>query len=202
MSDEATPQPSPRWTARIAPRLPEILIEAVFTLVAVLLAFAVEEWREERELDRTAQEARVAIALEVKHNHGQLLQSRQETLDLIAALKAALAAPEIMGSAKFQEICHGFELALLSSAAWHSAQSMDAARRMDYGWMLQTARAYERQALYEQAQRDAIEANTILKATRDDAITTEIVLALLVRLQQVQSLSEALEKDFAGITSG
>ena len=198
---EVDAEPAPRWTSRIASRLPEILIEAVFTLVAVLLAFAVEEWREERELDRTAQEARVAIVQEIKHNHGQLLASRQETLDLIEALKAALATPEIMGSANFQEICHGFELALLSSAAWQSAQSMDAARRMDYGWMLQAARAYELQAMYEQAQRDAVEANTILKATQDGAITADIVLALLVRLQQMQGLSEALEKDFAGIAA-
>ena len=39
-----------------AERLPEILIEALFMLVAVVLAFAVEEWREERELDGLAAE--------------------------------------------------------------------------------------------------------------------------------------------------
>jgi hypothetical protein len=179
--------------------MPEILIEAVFTLVAVLLAFAIEEWREDRELERVALEARVAITQEIRHNHDELLASRRDTLALIAALKAALAEPAVPSPEELQKLCHGFDLALLSSAAWRSAQSMDAARRMEHGWMLRAARAYELQEIYEQAQRDAVGAITVLKATRDDAVTPDILRNLLVRLQEMHAFSETLESDYAGI---
>ena len=65
--------------ARLGERLPEILIEALFMLVAVVLAFAVEEWREERELDGLAAEARGAILQEVRRNRDELIESKQDT---------------------------------------------------------------------------------------------------------------------------
>ncbi|MCE3286274.1 MAG: hypothetical protein K0R70_2530 [Steroidobacteraceae bacterium] len=73
---------------RIAERLPEILIEALFTLVAVVLAFAVEEWREERELDGLAAEARGAILQEVARNRDELIESKQDTVDAVARRRA------------------------------------------------------------------------------------------------------------------
>jgi hypothetical protein len=62
-AEAATAPAAPRASLgmRIAERLPEIMIEALFMLVAVVLAFAVEEWREERELDGLAAQARGAI---------------------------------------------------------------------------------------------------------------------------------------------
>jgi hypothetical protein len=49
--------------------------------VAVVLAFAVEEWREERELDGLAAEARSAMLREVRRNRDELLElSRRRPL--------------------------------------------------------------------------------------------------------------------------
>ena len=47
--DTAAATPRASFGTRIVERLPEIVIEALFMLVAVVLAFAVEEWREERD---------------------------------------------------------------------------------------------------------------------------------------------------------
>ena len=86
--DTPAAPPRPALGRRIAERLPEILIEALFTLVAVVLAFAVEEWREERELDGLAAEARGAILQEVTRNRDELMESKQGTTDATAALYA------------------------------------------------------------------------------------------------------------------
>ena len=50
------------------------------------------------------------------------------------------------------------KLALLSSAAWRTAQSTEASRRMDYAWMLQISQTYELQAMYQDAQSATIDA--------------------------------------------
>jgi hypothetical protein len=194
------PAAAPRTTirARIAARLPEILIEALFLLIAVVLAFAVEEWREERELDRIAEEARSAIVQELEHNHDELLESRQDITDAIAALETALAAPEPSAQA-LRDVSGDFEIALLSTAAWRSAQSMEAARRMDHTWMLTVARAYEFQALYEQAQWAALDANLTFMAARDEADRPEIARRLLARIRFLASLGRGLEGDYDDI---
>ena len=76
-SDNAAAAPRASLGTRITERLPEIVIEALFMLVAVVLAFAVEEWREERELDGLAAEARGAILQEVTSNREELIESNQ-----------------------------------------------------------------------------------------------------------------------------
>ena len=190
---------APPRVASARSRLPEILTQALLTLVAVVLAFAVEEWREEQELDRVAEEARLAILQELRHNHEELLESRQDTLDTIAQLEAALVPVDAGASPALRDLVASFELALLSSAAWRSAQSADAARRMDYDWVLQVARAYELHALYEQAQWAAIEANLAFQAADGDAARAAGARALLARLHFLAGASRWLEGDYTDI---
>jgi hypothetical protein len=194
------PAAAPRTTirARIAARLPEILIEALFLLIAVVLAFAVEEWREELELDRLAIEARDAIVQEVQRNRDELVESKQDTIDAIAALEAALAASE-SGAPTPGRLEVDFELALLSSAAWRTAQATEASRRMNYAWMLQVSQSYELQAMYQQAQWAAVEALVTLRTSGDEALQAESARTLLGRTRLVRSLGQALEEDYAKI---
>jgi len=185
----------PRPAAMVS-RWPEILIQALFTLVAVALAFGVEEWREDRELDDAAEEARAAIVQEVRHNRDELLESRQDIADSIAQLGAALKSPNGPGAPALRQQRVVFELALLSTAAWRSAQSMEAARRMDYAWMLQVARAYELQTMYEQAQWAAVDANIAFRAADTNADAAANARILLARLRLLSWLGEALEGDY------
>lgn len=180
-------------------RVPEILTQALFTLVAVVLAFAVEEWREERELDRVVDEARTAILQEIKHNHDELLESRQDTLDMAARLRAAIDAAKDAESPALRELRVSFELALLSSAAWRSAQTMDVARRMDHDWMLQVARAHELQAMYEQVQWEAVGFKYSMQAATDPAQREAHARALLARLEALAAFSKSVEDDYTAI---
>lgn len=192
-----TPAAAPRATlgARLTERLPQIVIEALFVLIAVVLAFLVEEWREERELDKIAEEARRAIVQELQHNHDELLESRQDIADAIAALETALAtdSPTLTG------VTSDFEIALLSTAAWRSAQSMEAARRMDQTWMLTVARAYEFQALYEQAQWAALDANMMFRAAHGDSARADAARRALARIRFVAGLGRGVEGDYDDI---
>jgi hypothetical protein len=184
---------------RIAERLPEILIEALFTLVAVVLAFAVEEWREERELDGLAAEARSAMLQEVRRNRDELLESKQETTDSIAALEAWLEQADQREQAALPDPAVKLELALLSSAAWRAAQSTEASRRMDYTWLLQISQTYELQTVFQDAQSAAVEALVTHRTSVDEASRRATARALLGRIRVLSSFGQSLEDDYTNI---
>jgi hypothetical protein len=189
---------------RITERLPEILIEALFMLIAVVLAFAVEEWREERELDGFAAEARGAILQEVTRNRDELLESKPSTTGATVALEAWLEQAEEGAEASapnpaVPDPAVNLELALLSSAAWRAAQSTEASRRMDYPWMLQVSQTYELQAMYHEAQSATLEAVVRYRASVDAATRQAAARALLGRIRVLTSLGQSLEEDYADI---
>lgn len=217
--DRAAPAPRPSLGTRLAERLPEILIEALFMLVAVVLAFAVEEWREERELDGLATEARGAILQEVARNRDELLESKPDTINAKAELETWLGqveqAPEALAANQTPKAADGaeaapgnaapsdptvaIELALLSSAAWRTAQSMEASRRMDYAWLLQISQTYELQAVYQDAQAATVEALVHYRTSPDQATRRAAARALLGRIRVLSSFGQSLEEDYEDI---
>ena len=217
--DTAAPAPRASLGRRLLERLPEIVIEALFMLVAVVLAFAVEEWREERELDGLAAEARGAILQEVTRNRDELLESKPGTIDAIAELEAwlgeleegpeALASDDELHPAENAQAAQpapaptepavALELALLSSAAWRTAQSTEASRRMDYTWMLQISQTYELQAVYQDAQSATVEALVQYRTSMGEATRRVAARALLGRVRVLKSFGESLEEDYKDI---
>ena len=191
----SAPTPRPTLRERLGEKLPEIFIQALFLLIAVVLAFAVEEWREERELDRLAGEARLAILQEIERNHDELLESRTDTTAAIATLATALAAAA-QGTPLPDEVMKGFELSLFSSAAWNTAQSTEASRRMDYAWMLQVSQTYELQAMVQQAQDGAVQSLVALRAAGDEGEKAAAARQLLGHLRLYAGLGKALEEDY------
>ena len=152
------PASPPRLASRLRERLPEILIEAFFLLVAVVLAFAVDEWREQQELEGRALEARSAIIAELKSNREELQEARDELDAALAQLDRAHSdtAPVEPEAGERRALSVNLSLALLSSAAWRTAQSTEASRRMEYEWLLSVSRVYELQAMYLDAQWAAV----------------------------------------------
>ena len=217
--DAAAAAPRASLGTRIAERLPEIVIEALFMLVAVVLAFAVEEWREERELDGLAAEARGAILQEVTSNRDELIESKQGTTDAIAGLRRGsrrpgrarkpclpLKNPSARQARKTRSPhrrCRTprstLKLALLSSAAWRTAQSTEASRRMDYSWMLQISQTYELQSIYQDAQSAMVEALVTYRTSMDESTRRATARALLGRIRVLKSLGQSLEDDYADI---
>ena len=133
---------------RLRAKLPEVLFEAVSIVFAVLLALAVDEWRDDRAQRQAAERARQAILAEVRTNQDQLRRVlernarwRQQIVDTLAD---PCGIPDGMKPS--------MSWAQLSSAAWRTAQSTQAAQRFDYGWLISVAQLYEGQALFEGTQ--------------------------------------------------
>jgi hypothetical protein len=184
---------------RLREKLPEILLEAASVVVAVLLAFGVDEWRDARAKRELADRAQRSVLAEIRANREELrgvfavnakqLESMQRTLDFFDA------HPD----AKDASVTLGFHAAQLSVAAWDAARTTQAAQLLPFEWVVDVARVYETQELYRTAQLDMLQrtrAAVAAFATAKKDSPEEIVAPLRSELETFQSLGEQLGKRY------
>jgi hypothetical protein len=139
-----------RAGARIRPKLPEILIEATSVVFAVLLALAVDEYRQDRENAGRAARARESILAELRTNRELLRRSLASNRKALAAI----APDDQLGPGSDTKLELGLVWYGLSSAAWQSAQNTQTMHFMDHHWLIKTASVYETQLMYGRHQED------------------------------------------------
>jgi hypothetical protein len=75
---------------RLREKLPELLLEAASVVFAVLLALAVDEWRETRSRNALAARARASILEEIRGNATELRNTRDNNRALLRHVEEAL----------------------------------------------------------------------------------------------------------------
>lgn len=136
MSEEST-RPGRGWGT--------LVLEAVMVVFAVLVALAVDEWAQARQLDEQVARARAGIEAELRSNQAELERGSSSVRDMyqrIAGAVERLAAGE-----ELTDYNLGGEIPDFSDAAWETARATGAVALMDYEWVLATARVYETQEL-------------------------------------------------------
>lgn len=128
-------------------KLPEIAVEAVMVVFAVLVAFGVDAWRETRQLRVFAAVARSAIETELAENLAEFRAAQPALTALTGQLDAQLeeAYGAVQGDRASADAALNLEVRLpqASTAAWRVAQGSEAAPYFDYGWLIRVSRLYE-----------------------------------------------------------
>ncbi|MEJ2203493.1 MAG: hypothetical protein P8170_05245 [Gemmatimonadota bacterium] len=132
-------------------KLPQLLLEVASVVFAVLVALAVDEWRQDRENGQLAQRALAGIATEIRGNLGELDDARDANRAMLVVLDSALTSETPQGFGVH------FEYALLSSAAWQTSQVTQAIHFVDYGLVQRIARVYDLQTLFVESQRGLVD---------------------------------------------
>jgi hypothetical protein len=192
--------PRPSVGERLREKWPEILLEAASVVVAVLLAFGVDEWRDARAKRELAERARTSVLAEIRANRDELrgvyamnakqLATMQQTLDFFTA------HPD----AKDASVSLAFHAAQLSQAAWDAARTTQAAQLVPFDWVVEVARVYETQELYRVAQLDMLQRtrSAVAEFASTKRSPPEIVAPLRSELQTFQSLGEQLAGKYDG----
>jgi hypothetical protein len=133
-------------------KLPEIALEGLFVVFAILLALAADEWRENQQNAELAERALESIETEMRSNRQELLDSRGPNLELMEGLQEAIGngVPET-------DLQVRFEYSLLSTAAWQTAQVTRAVHYADYDLVQEIAQLYDLQGLFAESQRGMVE---------------------------------------------
>jgi hypothetical protein len=133
---------------------PELAVEAASVVFAVLLALGVDSWQERRQENRRAQHARESILAEIETNREQVSTAIAEgdSLRRSIALVMARIAESDSGTVDL-----GFELPILSTAAWTTAQTTGALQPLPFDWLLRVAQIYETQAVYARSSTELLD---------------------------------------------
>lgn len=172
---------------RLRDKLPELILEAASVVFAVLLALAVDQWRDTRAEQRHAERAQAAIVHELRSNASEVEEMLGRNRLGVERLRAAIAAAE-----SGDQLELNYQLAELSSAAWESARLTGAASELELDWLIEVARIYELQELYADGQRQIVERIATLGEAIAEGEATAVLRGLAGRAEGLLELSSAL----------
>ena len=151
-------------------KLPELFLEAAMIFFAVMLALAAEEWRERRDRLELADRALRSVAEELRSNLEELELTGDRNAKRLEAGTTVLAELEADRDPGDADI--GLEVALLSKAAWQSAQMSQAVQYFDFDLMRSLSEVYEIQDLYERMQIGAVDSMTeMMRIAEEDPVS-------------------------------
>ena len=120
-----------------------LFLETITVLVGVLLAFLVEEWREDYQIQQEVELAKERIFEEIRLNYDFLQDFKQhvdERYKLIKELK-----PHVDNTKPFTELRHhfiGYRFVQFQSSAWQRANANQLANRMDEELLTEALKIY------------------------------------------------------------
>ena len=174
--------------ARLPERLVDLSIQAVLIVFAVLLALGLEEWWDERELQATAAEVRLAVELEIENNLAELngaeagLTSGIAAVDrLVGLLRQAQRDGLPLEALDESQVEVDLPYPRISTAAWRVAQTSRAAPYLEYGWLIERAKLYDSFERYAMVWDWIVEDAANVAGVGEDDV--DIALAKVRRLQ-------------------
>lgn len=144
MTDQ--PTPPERETRRSTIQWPIVFAEVISIVAAVLIALAVDEWWEDRENVEMAETALAAVVEEVRSNRLRLVGA-QEAIDVV--LRELQQAEALLENDQTPEgLGIDYSVALLSTAAWQTAQVTRAVHYLEWETVASIASVYDLQAFF------------------------------------------------------
>lgn len=180
--------------ARLAERLPEILIEAASVVLALILALALNQWNENREIAARAGAARAAILAELSENRHEIEVARPALKAIVEKLRGAIEGKDT----KSHELNVDLGVSLLSSAAWRAALAIQATQSIDFQWMTRVAKVYELQDNYLRVQGTAVDQLTSIPAD-PDLSGVHVAGMLIARMQGLAQLADGLANAYTDV---
>lgn len=166
---------------------------------AVLLALAVNEWRDNRANTALAARARAAVIEELRANAAELDRVRDTNEALREQLETALPALRSGDTTKFDIT---YSVALLSSSAWHAAQVTQAVHFMDFEWVARVSKAYDLQEFYVDNQAALVDRIGSMGELAEASGPAPMATAVLGHLRVVINMRAALEEAYDELLSG
>jgi hypothetical protein len=196
MSEETTTEAAPARRHALREKWPELLLEIASIVLAVSLAFAVDEWRDGHTRRREAGLLREAVVRELATN-------RQELERTVAGVRqlhqiATSVAAEVPSERHIQL---GFELALLSRAAYGLMVASDASTELDLDWRLSVARTYELQTVVLARQERVVDAVGRWVTLAPGESPQPVARHLLGEVVVLEQLRDSLSQRFATMPS-
>lgn len=155
MTDSGPEPTRTRWTSTLRTRLPTMFAEAISVVFAVLVALGVDEWWEQRENEELGRRGMDAVAAEIRGNLEELRNGVPEVDTMLARLDSAMARFD--SGRENVDLSINYPVALLSDAAWETAQVTRAVHFVPLEGVIRVARVYDLQEFVARNQDALVE---------------------------------------------
>jgi len=137
--------------------LPRVLFESFLIVISILVALALDEWRETRENDETVRQALLNFHSEIGQNKSRIEDSAPFNQGLLDVLQMRYQEGDVDSVNEFVNMVESYSPAVLQSTAWETALATGSLAKMDYNLVSALSLTYSLQGRYQAATRTGMD---------------------------------------------
>lgn len=143
-------------TGTLSVWLPRVIFESALITVSILLALALDEWRDNQQNQETVEQAMSNFLSELRQNKARIDDARPFDEGLHDVLDRRLQEGDLTSTTEFIGILESYNPVVLQSTAWETALATGSVTRMDYSLVSALSLTYGMQDRYQQATGNAM----------------------------------------------
>jgi hypothetical protein len=137
--------------------LPRVLFESFLIVISILVALALDEWRETRENDQTVRQALLNFHSEIGQNRSRIEDATPFNQGLLNVLQMRYQEGDVDSVDEFVNMVESYTPAVLQSTAWETALATGSLAKMDYNLVSALSLTYSLQGRYQAATRTGMD---------------------------------------------
>lgn len=136
--------------------LPRVLFESALITVSILLALALDEWRDDREDEEMVEIALSNFVKEIRLNRARVDDAAPFNQGLRDVLGRRHQLGDINSSTEFIDMMESYNPVVLQATAWETALATGSVAKMEYELVSALSLTYGLQSRYMQTTRDGM----------------------------------------------
>jgi len=137
--------------------LPRVIFESALITVSILLALALDEWRDERQTEETVVQAMANFLHEIKQNKARIDDAAPFNRGLHDVLSRRYQVGDITSTTEFINAVESYTPVVLQSTAWETALTTGSVTKMNYNLVSALSLTYGLQSRYQETARLGME---------------------------------------------
>lgn len=133
--------------------LPRVLFESFLITISILVALALDEWREDRQDAETVRQALSNFVSEIRQNQARIDDAAPFNLGLLNVLRNRYEESDISSVDDFVNMVESYAPVDLQTTAWETALATGSLAKMEYNLVSALSLTYTLQNRYETATR-------------------------------------------------
>jgi hypothetical protein len=135
--------------------LPRVLFESALITLSILLALALDEWRDSRQDQQMIEQAMSNFLREVRQNKARVDDAAPFNRGLSEVLSRRYEDGDIHTVAEFVDVVESYSPVVLQSTAWDTALATGSLAKMEYNLVSALSLTYGLQSRYQMANRSS-----------------------------------------------
>lgn len=136
--------------------LPRVLAESFLIVISILVALALDEWRDQRQDDDMVRQALLNFASEISQNQDRIEDAAPFNQGLLDVLEDQFRQQDNSTADEFVMMLESYSPVVLQTTAWDTALATGSLAKMEYNLVSALSMTYTIQSRYQSATRSGI----------------------------------------------